>query len=398
MKSICLYNGTVLSGFTAMEKSSVLIENGTITGVLSDRHALQKPISPETESINAEGAFIAPGFIEAHCHGYGGYATCDALFPAESLTKSAEESMIELSRVLVKHGVTAFNPTAYPAQESIMPESLSKLASAIGKEDGARIMGFHLEGPFLSKEKPGVMRPETVYPINLKLMEDLWNASGAHIVNMTVAPELPQIKELTAFCAEKGIILQAGHTNASYDDIVEGMQEGICHCTHMFNVMSKLDQRFPNAVGAILSHPEYSCEIIADGLHVHPRLVKMLSLTRSIDKIVLITDSLKCTGQKTGPFFANGEEMNYSGGLFRRKKDDIIAGSGMTIMQGIQNLIKFGFTLEDAVRTASTNPARILHYQKKGLIAAGMDADITVFDKDFNIKVTIVGGEVRYKA
>jgi N-acetylglucosamine-6-phosphate deacetylase len=212
---------------------------------------------------------------------------------------------------------------------------------------------------------------------------------------MTVAPEIKHMRELALDCIKKGIILQAGHTDACYENMVEGMQAGILHATHFFNAMSKMDQRNPNAVGAILTHPEISCEIIADGAHVHPDLFKLLARNKPIDKIVLITDGLKPTAQEKGPFFANGEEVVFHDGLFHRKIDEQIAGSGLTMIQGVQNLVKFGFSLEDAVKTAGANPARVMRYTHKGTIIPGMDADLTVFDKDFIVKVVLVEGKIK---
>jgi N-acetylglucosamine-6-phosphate deacetylase len=180
--------------------------------------------------------------------------------------------------------------------------------------------------------------------------------------------------------------------------MVEGMQVGILHTTHLFNAMSRLDHRNPNAAGAVLTHPEMSCEIIADGAHVHPALFKLLQRVKPVDKRVLVTDGLKPTIQEKGPFFANGEEVIFHDGLFHRKMDDIIAGSGLTMIQGLRNLVSFGFSLEDAVKTASSNPAAVMRYTRKGVIVPGMDADITVFDKDYRILVTMVGGELRFTA
>ena len=397
MKRLCLHNGTVLSGYAAMENHSVLAEEGKITGIFPAQRFEQKHFGKEAEVIDAEGAFITPGFIDTHIHGYGGFGTDDALYPEVKPEKETVDSMIELSRLLAAKGVTAFNPTVYPAPQDSMIDMAAKMVSAMGREDGAKIMGLHLEGPFLSPLKPGVMRPGTISPVDINLMERLWNAARGHIVNMTVAPEIENMEELARFCAKKGIILQAGHTNASYENIIEGMQMGIFHSTHVFNAMSKLDQRYPNAVGAILTHSEMSCEIIADGFHVHPAMIKLLAQNKPAEKIVLITDSLKCTGQETGPFFANGEEMIFAGGVFRRKKDDVIAGSGITMLKGIQNLVQFGFSLENAVKTASSNPARVMRYAGKGILAEGMDADIAVFNKDFTLQAVIRGGKLQYR-
>ena len=396
MNSVCLHNGTLLTGFAQMEQCSVMVEDGTIADVFSQRRFEQKHFGPEVRIIDVGGAFIAPGFIDTHIHGFGGFGTDDAMYPDTSAVKDPADSLIEMSRLLVMQGVTAFNPTLYPAQGEALTNALAALAPAIGREDGARIMGFHLEGPFFSPYKLGVQRPETLSPVDLDYMERLWNASGGHIINMTVAPELKHMRELALYCVKKGIILQAGHTDASYENMLEGMQAGILHVTHFFNAMSRLNHRNPNAVGAILTHSEMSCEIIADGVHVHPELFKLLARNKPIDKIILVTDSLKPTCQKSGVFFANGEEVVLHDKVFFRKSDDIIAGSALTMIKGIRNMVNFGFSLEDAVKTAGCNPAHVMRYNSKGTIIPGMDADLTVFDSNFTIRAVLVGGDVKF--
>jgi N-acetylglucosamine-6-phosphate deacetylase len=226
-------------------------------------------------------------------------------------------------------------------------------------------------------------------------MEELWRAADGKIVNMTVAPELKGMRELALYCIKKGIVLQAGHTDAKYENMVEGMQVGILHSTHIFNAMSKLDHRNPNAVGAILIHPEMSCEIIADGFHVHPDLMKLLQRDKSVDKIVLVTDGLKPTEQKEGPLFANGEEVVLHDGVFHRKMDDVIAGSSLTMIRGVKNLVAYGFSVEDAVKAAGSNPAQVMRFARKGTIVPGNDADLVVFDRYFNVLATVVGGSMK---
>lgn len=389
---VCLHNGTVFSGFAVMDRCSVLLEDGRVADVFSERRFAQKRFESAVKIIDVGGAYISPGFIDTHIHGFGGFGTDDAVYAEEGGT----EAVIEMSRLLVRYGVTAFNPTLYPAPGEQLVRAVSRVVAAVGREPGARIMGLHLEGPFISPAKLGVQRPETLSPVDLGYMEKLWAAAKGRIVNMTVAPEVKNMRELALFCIRMGIILQAGHTDARYENMVEGMQAGILHATHLFNAMSKLEQRNPNAVGAVLTHPEMSCEIIADGAHVHPDLFKLLQRTKPTDKIVLVTDSLKPTEQKTGPFFANGEEVVFHDGLFHRKADDVIAGSGLTMMRGVQNLSAWGFSLEDAVKTASSNPAAVMRYTRKGAIVPGMDADITVFDKNFTVLAAMVGGELRW--
>jgi len=385
MNSICLYNGTVMTGFASMEHCAILIEDGIITDVFSQKRFEKKHFDPGTKIIDVNDAIIAPGFIDTHIHGFGGCGTEDA----------SSESIIEMSRLLAHYGVTAFNPTIYPAEQEPLLRAVRETAAAMGKEDGARIMGLHMEGPFISPERPGVMKAGTLRQVDINFMEELWEASGGHIVNMTVAPELKGMRELALFCLKKGIVLQAGHTNANYENMVEGMQAGILHSTHFFNAMSRMDHRNPNAVGAILIHREMSCEIIADGFHIHPDLYKLLSRNKSSDRIVLITDAIKPTEHTESPCSANGEEVIFSNGVFLRKSDNVIAGSALTMIQGVKNLGNFGFSLENAIKASSHNPAQIMRYRNKGAIIPGYDADIVVFSRNYRVLTVIVQGSIK---
>ena len=385
MSSICLHNGTVMTGFAAMERCAVLVEDGLIADVFSRKRFEQKHFGTDTQVIDVNEASIAPGFIDTHIHGFGGWGTED----------DSADSILEMSRLLVQYGVTAFNPTLYPAKPGHMLKVVKEAASAIGREDGAQIMGLHLEGPFISPQRLGAMKAEALQSVDMGFMEKLWEAAEGRIVNMTVAPELKGMRELALFCLKKGIILQAGHTDANYENMVEGMQTGILHSTHLFNAMSRMEHRNPNAVGAVLIHPEMSCEIIADGFHIHPDLYKLLLRDKPIDKIVLITDALKPTEQGRGPFLANGDEMIFRDVVFHRMADDVITGSALTMIRGIKNLVSFGFSLDDAVKTASFNPAQVMRYSNKGAIIPGRDADLVVFDKGFRVLAVVAGGKIK---
>lgn len=383
--SICLYNGTLLSGFAVMERCAVLIEEGQIADVFSHKRFEQKKFPASTKVYDVEGAFISPGFIDTHIHGFKGHGTEDG----------STEALLAMSKDLADYGVTSFNPTLYSSVEENFMKDIKAITDAMGQEQGANIMGMHLEGPFVSPDKVGVQKPETIHKADLEFMERLWAASEGKIVNMTVAPEIKGMRELALFCMKRGIVLQAGHTNATYENMVEGMQAGILHSTHLFNAMSQMHHRNPGAVGAVLIHPEMACEIIADGVHVHPDLLKLLRRDKPADKIVLVTDALRPTEQTQGRLLANKEEVVFEGGCFHRKEDGVIAGSALTMIRGVKNLVDFGLTVEDAVRCASSNPAQIMHYDKKGQLIPGYDADITVFDKHFNVLMTIIGGDIK---
>jgi N-acetylglucosamine-6-phosphate deacetylase len=193
-----------------------------------------------------------------------------------------------------------------------------------------------------------------------------------------------------------GIVLQAGHTDATYENMLEGMQAGIRHSTHLFNAMSSLHHRNPNAVGAVLIQPDLCCEIIADGRHVHPDLIRLLVRDKPDTNIVLVTDALKPTEQASGPFIANGEEVYLDDRLFYRRHDDVIAGSSLTMVEGLRNLVAYGIPI--AVKMASPNPARILKLQLMGEISPGYFADLTVLDKDFAVRLAMVRGRFVYAA
>lgn len=383
MSSICIHNATVLSGYARMDQSAVLVEDGLIADVFSEKRFENKHFGPGDTVIDAEGMYLAPGLIDTHIHGFRGYGTEDL----------SVDSILGMSEELANYGVTSFCPTLYPMSEEDMTAAIRSCFAAIGMEHGAKVLGIHLEGPFISPRRLGVQKPEFVVAVDLDLMERLWRAGEGHIISMTVAPELKGMRELALYCIKKGITLQAGHTDATYENMVEGMQAGIRHSTHFFNAMSRLHQRNPGAVGAILIHPELSCEIIADGHHVHPDLVRLLVRDKPDSNIVLVTDSLKPTEQIDGLLYANHEEVYYDGGIFHRRADDVIAGSALTMIAGVRNLVDLGIGMEVAVKMASANPARILGISKKGVLSPGYIADVVVFDRQFQPRLCLVGGK-----
>jgi N-acetylglucosamine-6-phosphate deacetylase len=382
MATIVIHNGELLPGYARMDRSAVQIEEGRIADVFSERRFEQRRYPAGTHIYDAGGAFIAPGLIDTHIHGFSGYGTEDL----------SVDAILAMSEQLGRFGVTAFCPTIYPMAEGDMIAAIKACVGAVGKEAGARVMGIHLEGPFISPARLGVQRPEFVKPVDLDLMERFQVAGGGYISNMTVAPELKGMRELALYCIKRGIVLQAGHTDATYDNMLEGMQAGILHSTHFFNAMSRLHHRDPGAVGAIMIHSELSCEIIADGKHVHPGLIKLLLRDKPSSKVVLVTDSLKPTEQGYCPLIANREEVVLRDGLFHRAADDVIAGSSLTMIRGIANLASWGVPVENAVEMAATNPARILGLGKRGLLVPGYEGDLVVFDAEYKVLASVIGG------
>ena len=376
--AICLHNATVLTGFSIMHKCAVYIKNDKIADVYNEERFRQKNFSPKVKIIDVNGAYIMPGMIDTHIHGIGGKGADDADY----------KSILHMSEILPQYGVTSFIPTCCTSKEDTLIDKIRAIVKACGKEKGANILGIHLEGPFLSPERCGAQSVDGISPVDTGLMQRLYKACKGKLINMTVAPELKGMRELALYCVEKGIILQAGHTNATYQQMLEGMQANIMHVTHLFNAMRPMHHREPGVVGAVLIHPEISCEIIGDGVHINPHLIDLLIKSKPLSQIVLITDALypaKTDLSKTPDLYLDK--------CFYRKEDNVINGSAISMLDGFRNLVSWGVPIEKAVRMAATNPAQIMKQKTKGLLIPGYDADVIVLDKDLNLTYTIINGQ-----
>ena len=227
--AVCLHNATVYTGFSVMKNCAVYVKGGRIADVYNEKRFRQKEFSPKVRVIDMLGANIVPGFIDTHIHG--------------STDDMTAESILGLSEFLSGFGVTSFIPTISATPEAELMMKIRAVLKAMGREKGARILGIHLEGPFLSPARIGGQPAEGISPVDLALMERIYKAADGKIINMTVAPELKNMRELALYCIERGIILQAGHTDATYEQMIEGMQVNIMHLTHMFNAMRPLHHR-----------------------------------------------------------------------------------------------------------------------------------------------------------
>ncbi len=361
------HNGKIISKgnvFTGM----VLVNDGIIENILPSSFAL-----PAADDIvDLQSNYLSAGFVDTHIHGSGGFGT----------DRDNPQDLLDMSEVLLKQGVVAFTPTIYPAPTEKMIATVAKLAPAIGKEKGARIAGFHLEGPFISPAKPGVMKAQDIVPIDLNTTERLYKAAGGRISAMTVAPELTGIEELAAYAKEKKFILQAGHTDATYEQMKSASALGITHVTHLFNAMRAMNHREPGAAGAALNEDIFSVEVIADGRHISPVIMNMVLKLKKPSKIILVTDSLNPTGKTEG--IANSDEVYLSEGLFKRRQDNVIAGSSLTMTGGVKNLIRWGFGIGNAFMAACDNPAA-LHKLSCGSLEKGKRAELIMLDAEFNI-------------
>lgn len=332
--------------------------------------------------VDAQNAWLIPASVDLHIHGMGGFGP----------EQATPQSLLGLSSVLAKQGVGAFCPTLYCAQPTQMISLLKKLTPAIGKETSAHIIGFHLEGPFISPQKPGVMRPQDIAPVNLPDFQQIYDAAEGKIAIVTLAPELPGIDPIIEFCLQHNIVVQAGHTNATYEEMQTAFSKGVRRVTHWGNAMSGLHQRAPGVFGAALINPEISCEVIADGKHVHPALLTLLRQAKPISQITAVTDALLPTKQPQGPFVANGEEVVLLDGVWKRKTDGVTAGSALTMQGAFKQLVQVGYSVMEASQCTSSNAARLMNLPI-GNIQIGTKADLLLLKEDYTLQQVWLDGK-----
>ncbi len=331
----------------------------------------------DTEIIDAQGAYVAPGFLNIHIHGCGGSDAMDG----------TREALDTMSRLLASTGVTGFLPTTMTCSEEAIGRALSAIRDAQGHEPGADILGANLEGPFISEKYKGAQKACHIRKAHWESIEPY-----ADILKiLTLAPETLTDMEFIPRCCSHKIIVSLGHSDATFEEAARAISAGASHITHLYNAMSPLHHRRPGLVGAALTQP-VMCELIADGIHIHPAALSLAVHAKGLDKIVLITDSMRAC--------LLGEEESELGGqkVFVKDgratlADGTLAGSILTMEKAIQNIWKFAhLTLPQAVQLATVNPARELGLTDRGTLETGQRADLAIFDDDFNILQTYKKG------
>jgi N-acetylglucosamine-6-phosphate deacetylase len=358
-------------------KGNILIEEGKIKEI--------GDFTPPTgaELIDLEGKIVAPGFIDVHTHGLGGYDAMDG--------RSAIE---EISALLPRYGVVGFLPTGVASSHQALLNFLRDVKEA--KRRGAKILGAHLESPYISMEKRGAQPPEAIRPVNMREIEELIEA-GVKMV--TIAPEVEGALEAIKRLKDAGVIVSLGHSNASWEEALKGINAGISKATHTFNAMPSLHHRNPGCVGLTLVDERVACEVIADFIHLHPIIVKLVIKAKGKDKVILITDSASYAGLPDGEYkWMDGRiVVKKEGRISFKDAPDVLAGSTLTLDQAVRNVASLGFPLKDVIQMASLNPAREAGLEGMGRIEVGASADLVVLDSSLQVQITIINGEICYK-
>lgn len=376
-----IYNGKIICGDTVIPRGYINIEDGIITEIGSGgptKKTAIRPVQDGAHWIDAEGNYVSAGFIDLHVHGVG---ICD-------LYKDTANAIKNMTKILASQGVTSFLPTLITAP-------IDKIINALSVMKDMDILGINLEGPFINPQKKGAHPIEDIRKPDVKELNQIIEASGGRLRIITIAPELPGALELLGILKENSIIPAIGHTMASYEDTMTAIDKGFIHISHTFNAMTPFHHRAPGAIGAILMRKEVTTEIIADGIHVHPAVVKFLCQLKERDKIILVTDALIGIMRKDDKAFFAGVEIT-SNGFGAYSSDGTLMGSVVPMNKAILNMIKFtDLDLVSGIKLATINPANLLGVgNRKGTIEIGKDADIVILGDDLSVKTTIIGGKV----
>lgn len=343
---------------------------------------------PDSIMDVADG-WICPGFIDIHMHGIAGHDTMDA----------TPESLQAISKALTGYGVTSFLATTMTASYDQLERALQNIVTVNEKGlDGAEVVGIHLEGPWINPRYKGAQNEKDIAAPSLAEVRHLYEIARGLIKVVTIAPEQPGALEAISWLREQGVIVSAGHTGASFDQAKQAVDAGVRHFTHCFNAMTGLHHREPGVVGAAMFHEQLSTELIADGIHVHPAVMRILYRIKSAERLALISDSMRAAALGAGTYDLGGQEVHVSEGE-AKLADGTLAGSILTLNQAVGNMVeKSGVPLAEAVQMASQTPASILGIDgKKGRLAAGYDADVTVLNDRFESTLTIVAGQEVYR-
>lgn len=358
----------------------VLVEDGTVISVDS-RNEVEIPAN--TRIIDLADAILAPGYIDIHIHGSIGHDTMEA----------TPDALSAIERFLFAHGTTSYFPTTITAPVDSTLRALDGLADSIESHETsemrARPLGIHLEGPFISREKRGVHPEEDLQDASLELFERFWQAARGNIKIITIAPEIPGAGKLIREAVRRGVCVSLGHSNASLSEATDAIAAGASHTTHIFNGMHPIEHRDPGIVGAVLTDDRVSAEIIADGIHVDPAIVRLFLAAKGVEGAVLITDGSSATGMPNGKYNLGGITVEMLGNACLH--EGRLAGSVLTLDSAVRNVMRYAnWPLEKAVRLVTLNPAKVTAISgKKGEIRVDADADFVVLSPKGEVLQTI---------
>ncbi|MHB8576193.1 MAG: N-acetylglucosamine-6-phosphate deacetylase [Dehalococcoidia bacterium] len=380
---VLLEHARVLTPLEDLPKTDVLVDGERIAAVGSGAAV------EGAERINLRGLLLAPGFIDVHVHGGGGY----------SLVASHHDSIDRYRRWVTRFGITAFLAGTIGSSPERIVRALERGASYTGDGDGAALIGFHLEGPFLSPRRRGAFDSSWLAAPDVRVFSRFVEAASGQLRIMTIAPELPEAIAVIHEATRSGVRVSLGHTDAGYEAMLDGFAAGARHVTHCFNAMRPFVHRDPGAIAAALTAPDVRCELIADGQHVAPGAMRLLVAARGIEQSIFVTDGIELAGLESGSFGLAGHSVELRDGR-ALTLDGTLAGSAATMDVCIRNAVSLaGVGVRDAVRMATLNAAQAAGVEhERGLIAPGYRADLVALTEELRVVATWIGGRLVHDA
>jgi N-acetylglucosamine-6-phosphate deacetylase len=386
MLPIAIHADRALTPFEEISDAVIVIQGSKISAV-GPRGKVATPRG--AREIAAKGTTIVPGFVDVHIHGAGGH----------DVMEGTPQALEIIAATVARHGTTSLVATTVTASEIQTCRSVADIANFILNEGlsparglSAEFLGIHFEGPFISHARRGVHPPEWIAaPSPAMLMKFLGAARGTGLI-LTLAPELPGALELIAVAREAGLVVSLGHTDANLEQAQAAIAAGARHAAHVFNAMRPFSHRETGVLGAVLTSPEVSAELIADGVHVDATAIRMLLGLKSPDRVILVSDGISATGMPDGKFQLGTFEVTVSGGVCRNAEGKL-AGSTLTLDRALRNMVGLGVPLSSALRMVTANPARQIGLgSRKGVLAPGADADMVFLDADLEVRGVMTRG------
>jgi N-acetylglucosamine-6-phosphate deacetylase len=364
-----------------IENPVVVIEDGVIASIASRAQAEV----PQGQRMDFAGCTLAPAFFDVHIHGSAGH----------DVMEGTPEAFAAVGRFLARHGVGSYLPTTVTMPIDATLKSLESMAKFIGSHDyGARPMGIHIEGPFLSPHKKGAHPARLLQTPSVELFERMWQASAGKIRLMTIAPELPNAPEVIARAASLGVRVSLGHSNADAAAAKAGVKAGAVTATHTYNAMRNFDHKSAGLLDEVLTNDALFAELICDGFHVDPAAVNIYWRCKGAGRAILITDAMVAAGMPDGKYKLGELDVIVKDGKCILD-ENTLAGSTLTLDRGVKNFAAFtGAPIDEVARLATRNPAKMMGFEgETGALAVGRAADITVLDKKNEVVRTLLLGQ-----
>ena len=390
-RSLLLRSARIVSPQGVLEGTSLLVENGRIS-------RLVKPADEESaradEVLDLDNLTIFPGFIDVHIHGAVGVDTMEA----------SGDDLHRMARFLVQHGVTAWLPTFVPAPDEDYRRGTQAIEQLMQTQNerapAARALGVHYEGPFVNKAQCGALRTSYFRVFSddsdIDALATVDSKGATHMI--TVAPEIEGGIELVRALYARGWVVSIGHTRANVEDLNKACEAGARHMTHFLNAMAPLHHRAPGPIGWGLMRDDVTCDVIADGVHSDPFMLRLVHRCKTAERLTLISDSVSPAGLGDGEYHIWGETITVKDGRTSNERGSI-AGSVITMRDAVRMMLSFNIPEQDVAQMAALNPARLLGVEQDyGSIEEGKCAALVALDRDGRVRLTLVGGRVAYDA